>query len=110
MNKHFLLIGDFNGHMYASEKASCSNSGTLTIDMLLAMNEIGAIDLGATGNLFTWSNGRNGNENVKVKLDRALAYHYWRILFPKATLTVLPAIQSDHNPILLKTDEEHEQG
>ncbi|KAJ7947111.1 Endonuclease/exonuclease/phosphatase [Quillaja saponaria] len=49
----FLLIGDFNGYMYDSEKVLSSTSGTSTTEMFLAMNQIGAIDLGAIANELT---------------------------------------------------------
>ena len=40
--------------------------------------DCGLTDLGFVGLPFTYDNGRDGNANVKVRLDRAVA-DWWRI-------------------------------
>ncbi|PKI61172.1 hypothetical protein CRG98_018403 [Punica granatum] len=62
----------------------------------------GCIDLGFTGNPFTWRNKRVGLASVKQRLDRAIANNEWRTTFPRAGVFHLPQIRFDHNPILLK--------
>ncbi|KAJ7959198.1 Endonuclease/exonuclease/phosphatase [Quillaja saponaria] len=89
-----------------TEKQSSSKVGPSLTDMNKVMNEIGIVDLGYNGNPHTWSNGREGKANTKISLDRALASSDWRLLFPGAVITHLPAICSDHNPIVLKTKGE----
>ena len=42
----------------------------------------GLIDLGFTGNMFTWNNGRGGDDFVQLRLDRACTTVEWRSLFP----------------------------
>ena len=51
--------------------------------------------------VFTWTNMREGNTNVKEELRRILANWAWRSLYPNATVEPLPAIASDHSPINL---------
>lgn len=56
------------------------------------------------GYAFTWRNNRNGQDCVKEKLDRVLCTMDWRLNFPTADVYALPAIGSDHSPILLTTE------
>ncbi|GJW55051.1 reverse transcriptase [Tanacetum coccineum] len=57
-------------------------------------------DMDATGVKFTWSNGRQGCDNVKKKLDRFLANANWCRLYPDALFQNLARISSDHSPIV----------
>ncbi|KAF9621803.1 hypothetical protein IFM89_028241 [Coptis chinensis] len=61
------------------------------------------LDLGFKGSPFIWSNRRVANDNIQKRLDRALSNSEWQLLFPNASLHHLPAIESDHCPILLNT-------
>ncbi|KAK3017177.1 hypothetical protein RJ639_007120 [Escallonia herrerae] len=61
------------------------------------------IDLGYSGNPFTWTNRRPVQAKIRERLDRGLANSQWCILFPNARIRHLPAHNSDHNPILLDT-------
>ncbi|KAK3012315.1 hypothetical protein RJ639_012615 [Escallonia herrerae] len=70
------------------------------------INDRGLIDLGFSGNPFTWNNKRPAQGNIRERLDRGLANPQWRLLFLNASIKHLPAHQSDHNPILLNTLEE----
>ncbi|KAL8527048.1 hypothetical protein ACS0TY_016057 [Phlomoides rotata] len=58
-------------------------------------------DLGFQGNNYTWSNGREGVDNIQVRLDRALANPLWQLWFPEAGVLHLLRFKSDHAPILL---------
>lgn len=61
----------------------------------------GLIDLQFSGNLYTWSNKREGFENIKERLDRVFANEIWRLIFPRAAVHNLPASTSYHSPIVL---------
>lgn len=63
----------------------------------------GMIDLGFSGNPYTWSNGRKGRGLIMERLDRGLANGEWRRLFPRATVKHLARHASDHAPLLLDT-------
>lgn len=67
-----------------------------------ALSNCGLTDLGFVGLPFTYDNGRDGNANVKVRLDRAVADTYWRERFGEATLYHLVSSRSDHCPLLLE--------
>ena len=47
-----------------------------------------------------------GSSVIKKRLDRGIASISWRLAFPKATVSHLGAIMSDHTPILLDTNPE----
>jgi hypothetical protein len=59
-------------------------------------------DLGFTGLPFTYDNGREGDTNVKVRLDRAVADTNWRDLFGDAILHHLVSSRSDYCPLFLE--------
>lgn len=62
------------------------------------------IDLGLGGHQFTWSNKRSGKKTIQKRLDHGIVNATLRVLFPKAFVVHLPAIDSGHNPILLNTN------
>uniref|UniRef100_A0A803Q5F6 CCHC-type domain-containing protein n=1 Tax=Cannabis sativa TaxID=3483 RepID=A0A803Q5F6_CANSA len=65
------------------------------------MNVTGGVDLGCTGNFFTWSNGRSLPNLVKERLDRAICDPEWIIQYPKAGVKSLVIKESDHAPVML---------
>ena len=62
------------------------------------------LDLGFSGNPFTWSNGQQGRVFIQERLDRGLVNGDWRSLFPRATVAHLAWVASDHAPFLLNTN------
>ncbi|XP_023878444.1 uncharacterized protein LOC111990910 [Quercus suber] len=70
------------------------------------MFEFNVVDLGYSRNKFTWAKGQWGNAHIKRRLDRDVASISWRLVFPKACISHLRAIKSDHIPILLDTSPE----
>jgi hypothetical protein len=67
------------------------------------MNTQGMVDLGSSGNPFTWSNHREGRHQIKQQLDRGIASTSWISLFPSFSIRHLPDDSSDHNPLILYT-------
>jgi hypothetical protein len=67
------------------------------------INHFGLVDLGFSGNAFTWSNLRQGNDSIKERLDRGIANISWVHLHPEFALQHIPATFSNHQPILLNT-------
>lgn len=50
-----------------------------------------------------WTNKRVGDDLIKERLDRVLCTSNWRVLYPTAVVFALPAVGSDHSPLLLDT-------
>jgi hypothetical protein len=67
------------------------------------LDSFGMIDLGFSGNPFTWTNRRRDHNLIKEHLDRGIADPFWIHLFPHYSVQHLPAHSSNHNPILLNT-------
>ncbi|CAJ2679442.1 unnamed protein product [Trifolium pratense] len=65
------------------------------------VTDAGLIDVHMEGHPLTWFKSLGTIQAVKERLDRALANDGWFQLFPNAILENLPALVSDHYPILL---------
>jgi hypothetical protein len=64
------------------------------------------IDLGFSGLPFTFDNKRAGNNNVRVRLDRAMADNSWRDIFSDSSVVHLVSPCSDHCPVQLFMEKE----
>ncbi|KAG5606153.1 hypothetical protein H5410_027645 [Solanum commersonii] len=60
------------------------------------------MDLGFSGQKFTWSNNKGIQQRVWKRLDRALVSDAWLEKMPQTTITHLPSVQSDHCPLLME--------
>nr|POE84009.1 hypothetical protein CFP56_54799 [Quercus suber] len=101
----WMCMGDFNFILNKDEALGGkkgSSSGSNYLNEL--MFEFGAIDLGYTGSKYTWAKDKWGNASIKRRLDRGIANISWRLAFPRASISHLGAIRSDHTPILLDTN------
>jgi hypothetical protein len=106
-----LIIGDLNSIVKKSEKRGGSSSSLSSSSSFLTfVSNTGAIDLGFNGPRFTWSNRKEGWENVREKLDRGLCNDDWQRLFLRAGIKHLSTPNSDHNPIILNTHLELQKG
>ncbi|KAK3183013.1 hypothetical protein Dsin_030299 [Dipteronia sinensis] len=63
-------------------------------------------DLGSTGPKLTWNNRREGNGNVKERLDRFFADFCWRDRFSHAVVEHLSFNSSDHRAIILHFEKD----
>lgn len=63
-------------------------------------------DVGFSGTPWTYNNKQKGDQNVRVRLDRAVASLSWMNHFSDAKLTHLFSPRSDHCPILLRVEKE----
>jgi hypothetical protein len=62
------------------------------------------INLGFVGNPFTWCNNRQGLDSIKERLDRGVGSPNWVHHHLEFSLLHLIALNSDHNPITLNTN------
>nr|POF06471.1 hypothetical protein CFP56_57443 [Quercus suber] len=98
----WVCLGDFNFTLNEEEsRGGRKGNSSATNYLKELMFDFGAIDLGFSGNKFTWAKGRWGSAAIKRRLDRGIANISWRLAFPKATLSHLGAIMSDHSPFCL---------
>ncbi|KAF7832307.1 ribonuclease H [Senna tora] len=62
--------------------------------MIETINNLGLVDLQTSGNWFTWTNGRQGEDLVWERLGKSLANTNWLQHFPDSWVQVLPVIGS----------------
>ncbi|XP_075636797.1 uncharacterized protein LOC142609040 [Castanea sativa] len=101
----WVCMGDFNFIISDNEILGGNRGGSSATNYLKELIfEFGAIDLGCSGNKFTWAKRGWGNSAIKRRLDRGIANISWRLAFPRASIAHLGAISSDHAPLLLDTN------
>lgn len=105
-NLHWVLIGDMNNIVSQDEK----KGGAAYPEWLIegfneALVEMGLRDMEIIGHQFTWKKGRNTENWLEIRLDRALSSNSWLNIFPMANLYNLEGSPSDHSPLLLEPKE-----
>lgn len=99
-NGSWLCFGDLNDVLAAQEK---KGGNPRTFDQLnmgrCTMEECGLLDLGFSGYLFTWSNGRKGPDQIQCRLDRAMATKGFINTFSPIQVSHLPRFGSDHSAL-----------
>lgn len=87
----WLILGDFNALFSQQKKrggrpfVSSSRDGFYQLKLAH-----GLVDLGSSGPVFTWCNGRSGRDQILERLDKGLANGEWATLFPRALIRNLP--------------------
>ena len=105
----WVCVGDFNVVTEKCEKVGGHGCGTSAPNFLKdLLFDLGAVDLGFSGCKFTWWNKRWGKGSIQERLDRAIASFSWKESFPKAAVSHLGAVNSDHTPILMDSSPEEE--
>ncbi|WCJ39481.1 hypothetical protein M5689_020468 [Euphorbia peplus] len=101
----WVCFGDFNEIMYSSEKygGRCANDSMLNA-FRSCLFECDLFDMGYEGALFTWDNGRAGDDNIRERMDRFVRTVEWDVMFPNSKVQHLARISSDHAPILLDSE------
>jgi hypothetical protein len=95
------LIGDFNEALWSYEHFSAVPRAESQMAAFRdCVQRCGLSDLGFSGLPFTYDNRRAGNNNVQVRLDRALADNAWRDIYSDSTVVHLVTPCSDHCPLL----------
>jgi exonuclease III len=101
---HWICIGDFNAISSSDDKLGGRPFDYISFNPFNDfMDAFGMVDLGFSGNHFTWFNHRQGFDLIKERLDRSIANSQWIHFFSNYSVTHLPAHNSDHNPLLLDT-------
>jgi hypothetical protein len=85
----WLVLGDFNEALWQYEHfSSCLRSETQMAAFRDCVQVCELTDLGFSGLPFTFDNKRAGNNNVRVRLDRAMADNSWRDIFSDSLLSI----------------------
>ena len=89
INGPWMCFGDFN-YVVAEAKKEGGIQGSASTPNFLKdlLFELKAFDLGYSRSKFTWWNKRWGREAIRERLDRAIVNPSWRLLFPKATVSL----------------------
>ncbi|KAG0452170.1 hypothetical protein HPP92_026103 [Vanilla planifolia] len=105
-NEPLLVAGDFNLILAPEEKQGGRRFlyGKDQQDFADIMQELQLVDLGFSGNRFTWSNGKQGGARILERLDRALMNSAGLIAFPNCSVQHLSRLGSDHCPWLVKVE------
>ncbi|RYQ93634.1 hypothetical protein Ahy_B09g099893 [Arachis hypogaea] len=103
-----LFIGDFNDVLSQEENVELHPKPQNQVrDFRNFVDSNALIDLELKGGGFTWfSNPRNGFV-TRERIDRALGNWEWRMMYPHAYLSSMPAISLDHSPLILDLNPVH---
>ncbi|KAG5598988.1 hypothetical protein H5410_030358 [Solanum commersonii] len=110
-NKPWCSVGDYNVITSIEEKlGGVPYNMRKSLEFIAVIEACGLVDLGFSGQRYTWSNNRGILQRVWKRLDRALVTDAWLDKMPQTTITHLPSIGSDHCPLLMEMttrEEDH---
>ncbi|XP_061340576.1 uncharacterized protein LOC133287043 [Gastrolobium bilobum] len=100
----WIIAGDFNDIKSTSEKRGGSRIDVAKCQRFAVfLEECHVEDVKSSGPNFTWQGPKwNHLDRVFKKMDRACANIYWRLKYENAEVKILPRLNSDHNPLLIK--------
>jgi hypothetical protein len=102
-----MLMGDFNEALWQFEHFSaCPRAEPQMAAFRDCLQLCDVNDLGFTGLPHTYDNKRARRNNVRVRLDRAVADNSWRDIYSDSEVVHLVSPCSDHCPILLSLARE----
>jgi hypothetical protein len=103
-NPSWLVLGDFNETMWGYEHFSDTPRPLRQMEGFRNTLIVCDLhDIGFSGLPYMWDNGRSGNANVRVCLNRAVADPAWRDVFNEAKVHHLVSPKSDHCLVLVET-------
>ena len=102
-DKPWLVLGDFNEIVALEENVGCEDR---SLRKMAGFREVlmdcTLTDLGFLGPEFTWSNNREDEALVRVRLDCGVASQEWRSLFPDTTVRHLTMVHSNHMGLMVE--------
>jgi exonuclease III len=99
----YIIGGDFNILRFSCEKNKKIHPNKYSDIFNAIINSNGLREIHSVGGCFTWSNGQS-NPTLE-KLDRVLMTKEWESLFPTMHIYKKPRDMSDHNPLVLITQQ-----
>ncbi|KAL2922740.1 hypothetical protein RDABS01_014231 [Bienertia sinuspersici] len=101
-NKPWMLSGDFNDTRFGWERNVYSAETSRRTSLFNAwVGEMELIELEFSDPSHTWARGVAEESRKSARLDSTLCNSDWGLRFSDATVKHLPAIQSDHCPLLI---------
>lgn len=101
-NLPWCTIGDLNNTLSHNDKRGGAQYPNHLIEGFTeSILDAGLTDMPLEGHQFTWEKGRNTDNWMETRLDRALVNTGWLNLFPVAKLYNMEGSPSDHSPIHL---------
>lgn len=102
VNEKWLCLGDFNDIINGKEKkgGNIRSQNQLRIGRQTITN-CGLQDMGFEGYPFTWTNGRDGENNIQCRLDRAMGTEAFLNRFSPTKVVHLSRYKSDHAAIMV---------
>jgi hypothetical protein len=98
----WICAGDFNEILVSTEKYGGRRRPRYLMENFKnALEYCELSEIHSRGPKYTWNNGKEGEEFMKERLDRAVANPAWHNLFPKVVSATELAIFSDHLPIII---------
>jgi hypothetical protein len=83
----WFMVGDFNEVLWQKEHMSSKRRCERQMQQFReVLSHCEMVDLGYKGLPWTYNNKQSGKNNVRVRLDRAVAQPRWSNLFPGATV------------------------
>ena len=93
----WICCGDFNEVLCSDEHLGSSERSDAQMSLFRdCMEECGLVDLGYTGPKYTWNNRQEGDDLVRVRLDRAVANGDFLELFNDCKVENVITTTSDH--------------
>ncbi|XP_043816251.1 uncharacterized protein LOC122724655 [Manihot esculenta] len=107
----WLCSGDFNDLCLRDEK----EGGATLPDYFIqgfrqALEDNNFIQIPIVGSFFTWEKGRESNNLIREKLDRALATEDWTRKFTNVVCSIVHIPRSDHKPLVINTAPKDNRG
>ena len=105
----WVIVGDFNEVLMGEDKFG---GRFVNINRALIFQECldtcRMIDIGYSGAWFTWSNHHPLNHLIQERIDWVFINAEWNFLYPDASVQHLKRAHSDHCPVLLCLDKNHD--
>ncbi|KAM7528458.1 hypothetical protein LguiB_031868 [Lonicera macranthoides] len=95
-------MGDFNVIHFAHELLGGIHPDIAEMaDFNNCLNAIEVVEMTTRGGLFTWDNKRNGEANIKSKIDKVFCNESWLQEFPNVEAAIMVGGVLDHAPIIV---------
>ncbi|KAL5740942.1 hypothetical protein ACOSQ2_030122 [Xanthoceras sorbifolium] len=102
-NLPWLIGGDFNEILRGAEKeGGLARMGSAIDGFREAVDSCNLLDMGFSGNKFTWCNRQFGGNVIWERLDRCFCNIGWRTLFPGAVVVHRDFSGSDHRALVIE--------